>query len=309
MATDIFEADTIPSTSIQRMLAGGLAADALMDAHPVFEEAGRPRSGTQSLERAICLLRELASRNRAGWRLGELAARCGIDKGSAHRLLACLIRERLVEQRPGDRRYQLGPLLWELALSAPAHAAPPQACRERLASVARRYGGLTFLMVRSGNEYVCAMRAGQAELRAVSVEAGTRRPLITSAGGVSILLALPESEAESIRANNIRQEISRCGEVRLRALEQMYRRSEAFGYGVNLGDVVPGIHAVGVPVFSRPGKPVASLCLMTWSGSLPEARVDEACEALMAEAPAAAACCTSDAAADVAADAASVAAS
>jgi hypothetical protein len=37
----------------------------------------RMRSGTQSLERAICLMRELAARNRAGWRLGDLAARCG----------------------------------------------------------------------------------------------------------------------------------------------------------------------------------------------------------------------------------------
>ncbi|CAG9274428.1 DNA-binding transcriptional regulator, IclR family [Paraburkholderia unamae] len=297
MRLDTFDTAAIAATSIQRIVAGGLAAAcAPMDETSAPDEAGRPRSGTQSLERAVCLLRELASRNRAGWRLGELAARCGIDKGSAHRLLACLVRERLVEQRSSDRRYQLGPLLWELALSAPARAASPDVCREHLAGVAKRFGGLAFLMVKSGNEYVCAMRTGHAELRAVSVEAGTRRPLITSAGGVSILLALPEAEANCIRENNIRQELSRCGDVRMRSLDQMYRRSQAFGYGVNLGDVVPGIHAVGVPVFSRPGKPVASLCLMTWSDSLPEARVDEACEALMAQAPAAAACCTAEAA-------------
>jgi DNA-binding IclR family transcriptional regulator len=297
MPFDTFDTGTIPAASIHQVLAGSLAAHAaLMDEPAAPDDSSRPRSGTQSLERAIGLLRELASRNRAGWRLGELAARCSIDKGSAHRLLACLIRERLVEQRASDRRYQLGPLLGELALSAPARGAPPEICRERLAGVGKRFGGLVFLMLRSGNEYVCAMRAGQTELRAVSVETGTRRPLITSAGGVSILLALPEDDAKRIRENNVRQEISRCGDVRLKSLDQMYRRSQAFGYGVNLGDVVPGIHAVGVPVFSRPGKPAASLCLMTWSDSLPEARVDEACEALMAEAPAAAACCATDAA-------------
>lgn len=301
MPLETMEPGALASTSLHRILAGGLPADeqpddALIGEPADIEEAARPRSGTQSLERAICLLRELASRNRAGWRLGELATRCGIDKGSAHRLLSCLIRERLVEQRPGDRRYQLGPLLWELALSAPGPAAEPETCREGLAGVAKRFGGLVFLMVRSGNEYVCAMRAGQAQLRAVSVESGTRRPLITSAGGVSILLALPDDEAKLIRANNLRQEISRCGDLRLKGLDQMYRRSQAFGYGVNLGDVVPGIHAVGVPVFGRPGKPIASLCLMTWAHSLPEDRVDEACEALMAQAPAAAACCVADAA-------------
>jgi DNA-binding IclR family transcriptional regulator len=301
MRLETLEPGVLASTSLHRILVGGLhqdeqADEALIGEPADFEETARPRSGTQSLERAICLLRELASRNRAGWRLGELAARCGIDKGSAHRLLACLIRERLVEQRPGDRRYQLGPLLWELSLSAPGPTAAPETCRERLAGVAKRFGGLVFLMVRSGNEYVCSMRAGQAQLRAVSVESGTRRPLITSAGGVSILLALPDDEAKLIRENNLRQEISRCGDVRLKGLEQMYRRSQAFGYGVNLGNVVPGIHAVGVPVFSRPGKPIASLCLMTWSHGLPEDRVDEACEALMEQASGAAACCIADAA-------------
>jgi DNA-binding IclR family transcriptional regulator len=73
-----------------------------------------------------------------------------IDKGSAHRLLACLIRERLVEQRPTDRRYLLGPLVWELGLSVPGHFESRDSCRERLAAVARRFGGLAFLMVRSG---------------------------------------------------------------------------------------------------------------------------------------------------------------
>lgn len=298
MSFDTFNTDLLAEASTRENARPLSLDDTLMDeAAPFDATASRPRSGTQSLERAICLLRELAARNRAGWRLGELAARCGIDKGSAHRLLACLIRERLVEQRSSDRRYQLGPLLWELGLSAPGAAGTPEVCRERLLPVAKRFGGLVFVMVRSGNEYVCAMRVGHAELRAVSVEVGTRRPLITSAGGVSILLALAEYEARRIRANNIRQEISRCGDVRLKALEQMYRRSQAFGYGVNLGDVVPGIHAVGVPVWARTGAPIASLCLMTWSDSLPEARVDEAYEALTAEAPAAVACCSGEAAA------------
>jgi DNA-binding IclR family transcriptional regulator len=125
----------------------------------------------------------------------------------------------------------------------------------------------------------------------VSVDVGTRRPLITSAGGVAILLGSPERDAADIRVNNIQQELARCGDVRLKALERMYQRSQAFGFGVNLGDVVPGIHAVAVPFFSRPDKAIASLCLMNWSHNLPEARVDEACEALMVEALAVVACC------------------
>jgi DNA-binding IclR family transcriptional regulator len=58
--------------------------------------------GTQSIERAVALLKELSARGTFGWRLSDLAAHCNLDKGTAHRILNCLQRERLVQQRgPG----------------------------------------------------------------------------------------------------------------------------------------------------------------------------------------------------------------
>jgi hypothetical protein len=67
MPLDIDETGTIPATSIHRVLTGALASGAaLMDESAEPDDLARPRSGTQSLERAIGLLRELASRNRAG---------------------------------------------------------------------------------------------------------------------------------------------------------------------------------------------------------------------------------------------------
>jgi DNA-binding IclR family transcriptional regulator len=78
-------------------------------------------SGTQSLTRSIKLMRVLATRGEIGWRLSDLAAACGLDKGTAHRILASLVKERLVQPRPDDRRYLPEPLLYELGLSLPGH--------------------------------------------------------------------------------------------------------------------------------------------------------------------------------------------
>ena len=75
------------------------------------------RSGTQSIERAVRVLTEVTARSRFGWRPTDLAARCGLDRGTTHRILACLVRERLVQQRAVDGHYLPGPLLFELALS------------------------------------------------------------------------------------------------------------------------------------------------------------------------------------------------
>ena len=80
---------------------------------------GDTPAGTQSLGRSIRLMRVLATRGEIGWRLSDLAAACGLDKGTAHRILASLVQERLVRQRPGDRRYLPGPLLFELSLALP----------------------------------------------------------------------------------------------------------------------------------------------------------------------------------------------
>ena len=86
------------------------------------------RSGTQSIERAILLLKELSSRGSFGWRLSDLAQRCQMDVGTTHRILACLGKERLVHRRPSDRHYLPGPMLFELGLSQTALLGFSQGC-------------------------------------------------------------------------------------------------------------------------------------------------------------------------------------
>lgn len=64
--------------------------------------------GTQSLERAIALLRAVAAQAPDGARLADLVAGSGLSKATTHRLLTALAREGLVEQDARSRRYHLG---------------------------------------------------------------------------------------------------------------------------------------------------------------------------------------------------------
>ncbi|MGQ9365812.1 AMP-binding protein [Azospirillum sp. A39] len=82
-----------------------------------------PRSngaGTQSLERAIALLRAVAAKGEAGARLADLMAEAGLSKATAHRILAALVRDGLMEQDGGTRRYHLGRALAALGKVAAA---------------------------------------------------------------------------------------------------------------------------------------------------------------------------------------------
>ncbi len=243
-------------------------------------------AGTQSIERALRVLRELAARGEFGWRLSDLAAACEIDKGTAHRVLACLVRERFVQQRPTDRHYFPGPLLYELGLSLPGYAAFQNACDGRLAKFAAQTRAIAWLLLRSGNEYVCAVRKGSLDLRGMMVHAGTRRPLFTSVGGVAILQALPPAQARAILADNVQQETARRGTDRLAALKRMRDRSRKCGFGVNLGDVAPGVHAFAVPVHGADGRAFAAVCLTGSADQFPEARIEELRQAISAVASA-----------------------
>src|SRR6185503_9971921 len=59
--------------------------------------AGTRLTGTQSIERALTLLREIAAHNRGGSRLLDLATRTALQRPTVHRMLKCLASENMVQ--------------------------------------------------------------------------------------------------------------------------------------------------------------------------------------------------------------------
>ena len=218
----------------------------------------RATRGTQTLDRAVAVLKALAVRSVTGWRLTDLAAHCGLDNATAYRILQCLQRHRLARQHGSNRHYAPGPMLYELGLAFPALAEFQTAGRPTLARLARQLRGVAFLYLRSDEDFVCIARADAARLRGLSVDVGTRRPLALSAAGIAILLALPPEESERILQSNM-VAVRRFGDVRVRAVEEAIRRSRRAGLGLILGDIVPGFWSFGVPVLDGGGFPFAAL--------------------------------------------------
>jgi DNA-binding IclR family transcriptional regulator len=220
--------------------------------------AARTTPGTQTLDRAVSVLKALAARSATGWRLTDLAAHCRLDNATAYRILRCLARHRLARQRASDRHYAPGPLLFELGLAFPALAQFQAACRPRLARLARELRGAALLYLRSDEDFVCIARSDAVRVRGLSVDVGTRRPLALSAPGIAILLALAPEEGERTLQSNMAS-VRRFGEVRLRSVEEAIRRSRRAGLGLNLGDIVPGLWSFGVPMLDGEGRPFAAV--------------------------------------------------
>jgi DNA-binding IclR family transcriptional regulator len=225
-------------------------------------------TGTQSIERAIHLLKLLSTRGNFGWGLTDLSRRSGLDKATVHRILGCLQHERLVERDVREHRYFPGPMLIDLGLSVGGYRPLLEAGRGCIERLARRSGGVGFFYLRSGIEFVVAGRVEHTAHRGMLNEVGFRRPLIMSAGGVAILLAMPADERAATVERNLR-DLTSMGIPRLDRFERMLARSLELGYSANLEDVVPSIHSFSVAFVDKGGMPLGSLAIAGDPGRFP----------------------------------------
>jgi DNA-binding IclR family transcriptional regulator len=228
-------------------------------------------TGAKTVEKAARLLIELSRRSN-GWRLTDLARESSIDLATAHRLLRCLSEFGLVARRSGDRHFVVGPEALNLGLAAAYQRQLVDLARTVAREIATETRLAGFVYLRSGDDFVCIARAGGTQVKGLSIQVGTRRPLIGSAGGVAILLKLdPKSRRAIVDANLAR--IRSVGQMRVRGVSKMLARSVEAGYGLNRDDVLPGISSVGVGLALPPPWTHASVLVSGATESMPDAHL------------------------------------
>jgi len=118
----------------------------------------------------------------------------GLAKSSASRLLAQMVRYRLLELQPSTRRYRPGALLIRAAQAA-AQAHPfDEQCREILATLSEATGFTAYLSMLDGTDTVVLQRLNGSNPVQVLSPPGARRPAFTTAMGRVLLSRLPEPE-------------------------------------------------------------------------------------------------------------------
>jgi DNA-binding IclR family transcriptional regulator len=204
------------------------------------------RTGTQSIARAISIMRTLTRRPRSGFTLSDLARQCNLDKGTARRILNCLVQERLADRSPRELRYLPGPLLFELGLALPQLEDFKNASLPILQDLADQTHTLAFLCLRSGDDIVCAARVGDVPSPAITLTTGMRRPINNSAAGAALLVALPQEEREAVFERNCQALLHT---VCLRTvLERVLQDSLDAGMGCNEGCFRPRWNSYALPL-------------------------------------------------------------
>jgi DNA-binding IclR family transcriptional regulator len=246
------------------------------------DESGR-LSGTQSIERALTLMREIAAHNRTGSRLLDLASRTGLQRPTVHRMLKCLALENMVQQDPDSHRYYLGSMVFELGLTAAPRFNLREICHPAMNRIADATGDTVFLTQRSGLDSVCVDRQeGTFPIKTFTLEIGMRRPLGVGTGSLAILSALSDDEVRRVVAANTAR-LPEYGLTPSSLLAQV-KRAQKLGYAVREMPTLAGVRSIGHAIHNQGGMAFAALSLSAISSRMSEKRVAELATLLRTEA-------------------------
>lgn len=215
--------------------------------------------GTQSVQRAMTLLKAFDD-ERPSWGLSDLARETGLNKTTAHRLLAALEREGMVGRAADGERYILGPevvVLGGRALRANNLRAIARPELEQLAATTRETASLEIL---SGHEMLVIDEIVGGHLMSGVPDLGSRWPLHASSTGLVTLAFLPVEPARALLPESLRPVTDKTVTDRAGLWRELAAIRER-GYSVADETLEVGLVAIAAPVFDHDGRPVASLSI------------------------------------------------
>lgn len=239
----------------------------------VTEAAGsQPRSGAQSIERALGVLRCFeAGEKDLG--ITEIAKRTSLTISTAHRVTRALTEGGLLVQDTRTERYLLGPTLVVLGRQAADRLGYDQA-RPALEDLSAATGESVNLGIRTGGEVQVVLDvASKAPLR-FDQAPGTRVPLYVSAMGKCLLAGSDELERDIAGLGELARVTERTitDTDALRAELQEVRER---GWALNDEERHPGVRAIAVPVHRPGGGVLAAIAVQGPTVRVTDDRLDE----------------------------------
>lgn len=233
-------------------------------------------TGTQSVRRTLQLLRLLGERHKDGIKLSEIVMESGLERSTAHRLLACLVEERFADKDPVTKAYRLDVEAMQLGLWSMTRVPLVSHFRSLMQRLARITQEEIFLQIREGDYGVCLHREVGAQRTGIfTIGIGGRRLLGIGAGGLAMLANLPDREIDDIYMRN-RHAYAAAGLTNSAFLSAI-QRTRQVGYSQVRDLTTQGVTGLGF-AFRASRSVIASVSLGAATPRLPETRQHQLAE-------------------------------
>ena len=244
---------------------------------------------SRTTARVMAIVDALAQAADEGLRLADVMRATGLNKTTAHRLLAGLVSTGLADQAAETGRFFVGIRLLGLAQAAKRRFRLAALIEPVLVCLSQQTQDTLSLVARSGDEAVCLdSREGSFPIKVLTLHAGDRRPLGIGAGSLALLAFLPDDEVDRILQQQVGQRADfPFDDIQIRQMIEAARRQ---GYAYNDVHVFRGMETithmagVGVPITASDGTPVAALHLTAITQRFDQPRRDNIVALLRQEA-------------------------
>ncbi|MHC8944351.1 IclR family transcriptional regulator [Advenella incenata] len=236
------------------------------------EDAETAQPASQTVSRAMQILRLVACGQEHGVRLTDIVNISGLNRPTARRILKTLLVEQAVEQDPLTRRYLIGNELTLLGLARRKRFPLLSAAPTCLGHLAQSIGDTAFLSIRHRLDSICiARQTGHHPIQVLSIDVGARRPLGAGVSGVAILSCLSQDDLRQIIVANAKR-LAQSSLTPEQLMDRVQLAKER-GYAYVQNGVMSGTSAVAVPVVNAAGQAQAALTITAMSNRLDTSRL------------------------------------
>jgi len=220
--------------------------------------ASRDHSTLGSVRNAARLLKEF-SRDHRELGVTELARRLGVGKSTAHRLLATLAEERLVDQNPQTGAYRLGLAMYELGNAVAIHADLHDACSEIVDQLRNSTRETVQVAVLDGRQVVYVERRESPHTLRLFGRVGHRNWAHCTSTGKVLLAHLPSDRLERLLDGWTLEPRTPHTVTSIPLLREQLAQISARGWAENVSEAEIGVASVAAPIRNGLGEVVASV--------------------------------------------------
>jgi IclR family pca regulon transcriptional regulator len=207
-----------------------------------------------SLYRGLLILKAF-SPSQPMLRLQDLINKTGLPKTTVLRLMRTLTALNYLQYNASSRQYFLGPETLSLGFTVLANMDLANTARPYMKELSALSGQNIALGILDGREVLCIERIKKISLVSIDLHVGARLNLYRSAMGMAILAYLPEKKFQALLQSIMAEPealpfVGSRGE-RLRGILEKVRHEE---YSLNDNELIPGVLAVGAPIFNFQGE-------------------------------------------------------
>jgi DNA-binding IclR family transcriptional regulator len=192
---------------------------------------------------------------------GAVAARLGLPRSTAYRLLGVLADHGYVTYLPEQRRYGLGVAAYELGSAYQRQAPLQRMARPLLHALVDQVHQNAHLAVLHGRDvlYLIEERAPGRPLLITDV--GVRLPAVQTASGLAMLAALPRAQVRALFPDAAAFAEPELGPATPTALRRTLTDARTRGHATEEGSVTPGLSSVASAVRDHTGYPAAAVAI------------------------------------------------